>query len=182
MIDIRKKNEEVLEEIGSIEEWCDSIYDSDFYGYFKDVHDLYKKVEKGTMEDDSDTIEMILTELPIRMVEVSAILSKYQLREECMKLRIKQIESDVMKESIAKTVTAKKDEASNATIEDKLLLSAYCSLIKRVEDEISFTRELIMSTKKILGYNAKIEQANPIAPTELSSYTVGDGMSYVKGA
>ena len=71
---------------------------------------------------------------------------------------------------------AKAEEAESKMEEYTILSNALETLITRVDSEISFSRELIMSAKKIFDARRNTEQVNPINPID-TQYTYNPQIS-----
>lgn len=163
---------EFFAEMGNASDWCQQQYDDIFSCYFDGVSDIYESVvSKHSKLTDSD-LEWILTSIPLQMMSASEQLSQYKLNSECLKLYIKKMESEAVVSSEEKTMSAKREEASLAVMDYKLLLSAYSSVISRVDNEINFARELIMSAKKIWDSRTKTYESNPIGPVDLEDFSM----------
>lgn len=189
-IKLAEINEELSEDILAVSDWADEIYSDKFSKYFKDQRELYVRLEsKERLITDSE-LEQILTTLPLELFSVSEVLSQFKISQEVVKLRVKQIEADKVSESDEKSVTKKKEDAAMQTLEHKLLITVYSAVISRVESEISFSRELIMSAKKIWDARKSTESSNPVGPVvtdgdELPEYSYKsksslDGKTYIK--
>ena len=150
-----------------------TMYDKDFAPYFKENHDLYKRMQSEVRPITDEELSRVLIALPLSLFEVGAAISDLRTKVEIAKLRIKEVEFAIMQESEAKTITAKKDEAMMHTMDDHVLLCAYLGLIDRVEAEMSFSRELIMGAKKIWDSRRRTEDSNPVAPIDIPEYDGG---------
>ena len=146
LADSLNKHKNDLEDIAN---WCDSTYLDNFKSYFEPVKTLFVRFKSNTRPITDEELEEILTLVPLNLFSVSEVLSKVKAQMEVISLRIKQEKHEVLSNSQATSQAAKKEEAAASVIEDEILLKAYSTLIERVESEISFSRELIMSAKKI---------------------------------
>lgn len=167
-----KVQEDLFSVIGDVRQWCKDQYDQVFSKYFDGVPQLYKSVTSEERRMSDAEVEWVLTSVPLQLIAVSEELSQYKLNMECLKLYIKKQEADYVAESDAKTVSQKKDEASLKVMDYQLLLKAYSSVASRVDNEVNFARELVMSAKKIWDSRKKSVEANPVAPTDLEDYTI----------
>lgn len=140
----------VSNEIDEVTQWAESEYNKYFAEYFKGQVELYNKL-KGTKNQISDNdLEWVLTDLPMDLFAVTEQLSKLKTAQEVIKLHIKEVETKYIKASTAESSETKKKEAAAAlTAEDKLLVTVYDSIIDRVTRQMTFSKELIMSAKKI---------------------------------
>lgn len=182
MINFNDINKEMSDDITAVTDWCTDIYDSNFSEYFKDSRKLFDRLKSKTTPITDEELSWILIDLPLRLFDVSAELNKFKVQQEVIKMRTKEKESTAAHDSTAKTVALRQEEASMAVIENKLLITAYSSVITRVESEISFCRELIMGAKKIWDSRRKSESVNPVSPTNESAANLPDYRSnqYIK--
>lgn len=164
--------DELFEVMGDVKQWCENEYNSKFSKYFEGVPDLYKNVRYQERKMSDDEVEWILTTLPLQLIAVSEELSQYKLNAECLKLYMKKKENEYVASSSQKTITAKREEASLKIMDYQLLFKAYNAVSCRVENEINFARELVMSAKKIWDSRKKVYQANPVSPTDLQDYSI----------
>lgn len=145
---LEKLEEKLSEDFNAMEQWCKETYDRDFSGYFKMQDNLYKSLSKGGPPLSDSELEAVLLEIPLQLVEVSEKLNSLRVRQSMSKMHLKK---------------AKAEKSDNAT-ELELLVSMYDSLIDMVEKKISFSKEFIMSAKKIWDGRRRAEQSNPVAP------------------
>lgn len=179
MIDLNSVMSENTKDIESVVSWCSEIYGEKFAEYFLNARVLFERVQSKTHPITDDELSQILIDLPMKLFDVSEVLNQFRLSYEVVKLRNKQKESDLIKSSSETTAPKRKSDAELQMIPDKLLVTAFDSVITRVENEISFCRELIMSSKKIWDARRKTEQVNPISEvSDLPDYNV---KSYIKG-
>lgn len=170
--------------------YCDKIYTDLFAENFKDVRDLYKRM-KSTLQPITDSeLEYILTTFPLELFTVAENLNKIRLLREVTKLKNKakmrelRAEFQTTVNDMAELTKAEKQTylmqlINESMAEYEVLLAAYDSLISRVENEQTFSKELIMGAKKIWDSRRSSESANPVAPvaTELPEY---DRKAYIK--
>lgn len=161
----------LFEMAGDTASWCNEQYDSLFACYFKDIPQLYSHVSSDKQKLTDDELELILTSAPLNLIAVSEQLSQYKLNNECLKLYVKKMEAELFSESQARTVAEKRDEASLKVLDYRLLSKAYEAVISRVDTEINYTRELIMSAKKIWDARCKTYEAAPVNGSSLEDYT-----------
>ncbi len=136
-------------DIDEVNAWADSEYDKYFAPYFKGEVELYNKMKSSTDVAITDTeLEWILTDLPLELFTVTEQLSKLKTAQEVIKVNIKQREREYIANAEG-SMTQRKEEASTLTAEDKLLVDVYESIAERVSKQMSFSKELIMSAKKI---------------------------------
>ena len=185
MVNLNKKAEEYAEDLDSTVEWCDSIYESQFSKFFKDQRDLFDRLKSKSRPITDTELEWILTEVPMNLFDAAESLNTLQMKQEIIKLQSKQKESELIKNSKESSDSKKREEASLQTLEDKILLLAYSNIICRVEREMSYSRELIMSAKKIWDGRRNTEKSNPIGDVnpgeDLPEYNAtSKNKSYIK--
>lgn len=169
------------EDFTDISEWCSSIYDEMFASYFKEMQDLYIKLSSNHKPITDSELEEILSTIPLRLYAAAEKLNELKLRIEVIKLHIKQDKHDSLINSDASSQTARREEAAYSVIEDELLLKVYSSLMERVESEITFSKELIMSAKKIWTSRREAENIGKSAKSvDLPDYSDIDNKSYIK--
>lgn len=181
---------EYSEDNDAIHKYCDSIYHDMFAENFKDIREMYRRM-KSTLQPITDgELEYILTTFPMELFTVAENLNKVRLSREVTKLKNKAKMRELRAE-FQTTVNTMDDltKAEKQTYlmqminenmaEYEILLAAYDSLISRVENEQTFSKELIMGAKKIWDSRRSSESANPVAPvaTELPEY---DRKAYIK--
>ena len=165
-------------DIDAVNSWCDEIYKDNFELYFKDTKQLFKRLESKYRPITDEELEQILTLTPLQLFAVSEVLNRFRLNQEVIKLNIKRKHYEAIHSSNLKTLSSKSEEADISVLEDKLLSIAYSTVIVRVENEISFSKELIMSAKKIYQSRQDSYNANPVNPikhdtgTTLPDYTI----------
>ena len=152
------------------------MYNKIFADEFKDLRQLRDRMKSEKSPVTDAELEEILTTLPLRLFDISEKLNSVRLESETIRLRMKDYkqkrlvqlsegemyspEGGRMSTSAQREWTTK---AVNAEMADhELLLSAYTSVIDRVEREISMSRELIMGAKKIWDGRRSAESVNPV--------------------
>lgn len=148
-MDLQKVLSSHEKDIKEIEEWAESEYQKYFAEYFKEQAGIYKSMKEGNQIIPDSTLEWILTYLPLELFSVSENLSTLRTKQEVIKLHIKECEDQIAAENPELSATARKEKAASMTAEDRLLVDIYASIADRVNREISFSRELIMSAKKV---------------------------------
>lgn len=157
------------EYIDDIQSWVDEQYEEHFKSCFDSVRSIHKTMQSSSRTISDSELEWILTELPMMLFSISEDLNKIRLDEEVIKLRKKTVKSEFEKaasemvenKELAKTEV--KTWVDTALVDHDILISAYTSLIARVETEISFSRELIMGCKKIWDARRKTDMSNPVS-------------------
>ena len=149
-MNLQKTLSAVSTDINEVNEWAEGEYNKYFSQYFRGEVELYNRMKSNSDPVTDTELEWILTSLPLELFSVSEQLSKLKTAQEVIKLHIKQTERDyVNNPNSVGSQTQKKEDAAALTAEDKLLVTVYDSIIERVAREMSFSKELIMSAKKI---------------------------------
>lgn len=148
MINLQSKLDSIQSDISEVNDWAESEYNKYFAQYFKGEKELYDRLKSKTDPITDDELEWILTDLPLELFSVTEQLSKMQISQQVIKIGIKQKERDYIA-SAEGTQTQKKEEAQALTMEDRLLVDVYDSIMDRVSRQMTFSKELIMSAKKI---------------------------------
>lgn len=161
-------------ELKEISDMAEEIYQKNFSDFFKVPRELSEKLTKGS--DISDTaLEDVLITTPLKLFEGSEALNKFRLSLEVLKTRVKSNKSEISKRYVEEhkisgekyTQAQLTQYVEEETFGDNLLVTLYDSVIKRVENEMSFTKELIMSAKKL--YSARVENVMPIGEVDIDS-------------
>lgn len=158
------------DDIDSMLEFIEQEYKARFSEYFKEVRELYKRLQSEVRPITDEELSRILINLPMTLFDVAEKLNELKVATEVVKLKCKEQEAELISNSTAKTATAKKAEAELAMIEPKILYEVYHTLVQRVDSEISFAKELVMSAKKIWDSRRKTEQAVPVDISNLPEY------------
>lgn len=151
--------------------WCNSIYDSKFRSYFTESRALFERMDSKVRPISDAELEWILIELPLILFSVSEELNSLRLSVEVIKLQNKE------QKRLFSSMTKDEREANNADSildEGELMKLAYAHLIKRVENEVSASRELIMGAKKIWEGRRSTEQSNPVGEVLSPSSNIPD--------
>lgn len=174
MLNLIDVNAEFSEDIDAVSDWCEELYQENFAKYFDESRELFTRLKSKTHPITDDELSWILINLPLNLFDVSEALNKLKVSNEVVKLRNKQKESDLIKSSVEKTATKRQEDAAINMLENKLLVTAYSSVMSRVESEISFCRELIMGAKKIWDAHRKTDSTNPVSPVDNSPQNLPD--------
>ena len=150
-------------DITSMESWCNEMYDRKFKQAFNGVHEMFARMQSTLKPIADSELEWILTMLPMELFSVSEELNKMRLETEVIKLKNKTMKSEFMKQEDPKlSATVRNENVASKMVECEIVLSAYNSVITRVENEISFSKELIMGAKKIWDSRRRGESSNPV--------------------
>lgn len=192
MINLDKIKTELSSDIETTQKWADELYEKSFGNYLKGIKELYSQLESNSRPITDAELEEILTTLPLKLITISEILSQFKISKEVVNITLKQKEAEFIQSSTAKTITQKKEDASVAVLEYKLVQTVYATVINRVENEMNFARELIMSAKKIWDARKATEGATPTSPVitgdnslpeyhhSTQGFTINKGQTYVK--
>lgn len=185
MLDIESAEERLLPDSEKASSWCDRQYDVLFASYFSESRELFERLNSVSHPITNDELQWILIELPIRLFRVAEQLSSFRVSYEVAKIALHQREAEVMsdEQTIHMKSAERKEYAQYMTSGDRLLIMLHASIIERVEREISFSRELIMSAKKVWDSRFKTDTVNPVSePDEdLPTYSSKKPKSYIKG-
>lgn len=141
--------EKVSSDIDEVNQWAEEEYNKYFSEYFKGEMDLYNKIKGSGSQITDQELEWVLTDLPMELFAVTEQLSKLKTAQEVIKLSIKQQEREYIKIHTEGSETKRREEAAALTAEDRLLVTVYDQIADRVSRQMTFSKELIMSAKKI---------------------------------
>lgn len=167
MIDLDSILSQNRDDIDAVTDWCNDLYTTNFGQYFTESRELFKRLQSNKNHPITDEeLSYILINIPLTLFDVSEQLNKLKTTQEVIKLKNKQKESDLVKSSTENSNTKRQEEASLKMVSDKILVTAFATVTSRVENEISFCRELIMGAKKIWDARRRTEQSNPVSEIE----------------
>lgn len=132
--------ESIVTEMKEITSIADEIYTEMVGDYFNEVERLSKRFQSMQNPITDAELEEILTVIPLKLFKVAESLSKVKLTNEIVKIRAK-------------------DKNDDKSLDYKLAASVYASVIVRIEKEASYSRELIMASKKIWESRRSAENA-----------------------
>lgn len=166
MIDISQAIIRATDDMQSIKEWVKAQYDSIFSEYFEDIRSLTKRMSSKTSPITDEELEIILIDLPLKLIGAAEKINDITLCLEVIKLRNKKQLTEKIKSSEESTSSMKKDVAESEMFEEKVLELAYSSLLDRVQKEVSYSRELIMGAKKVWDSRRKTDSVNPVSEVD----------------
>lgn len=180
-MDLNQTLQNLSADIQEVENWAEGEYQKYFAQYFKGEVELYQKLKDNDAMIEDKQLEWILTYLPLELFSVSEKLSMLKTRQEVIKLHMKEVEDTVALDHPEMTATAKKERAAWLNSGNKLLVDVYSSISDRVNREISFSRELIMSAKKIWDARRSAEgpMVGGIKETDTLPDYVPEGKAYI---
>lgn len=161
------------DDISQVKKYSDEIYDSLFEDKFSFARGLYRSLQDTNKPISDSDLEYILIEVPLLLFEVSESLNSLRLTYETIKLRSKKskFEFDRLLKEEGVASTERNQLCQQHVIDDNLILSIYSSIISRVESEISFSKELVMSAKKIWDRRKETETVHNTSVPDLPEYT-----------
>lgn len=179
----------------AVQAWCQELYQDRFGHTFEGVREMSKRLNSKEAPITDAELSWILIDLPLEMFKLSESLNKFRLELEVVKLKRKDRKRECRKEIEAEyaqmypdkklTATLADELVSQRLVEDDILTAAFSSVVTRVENEISFSRELIMGAKKIWDSRRTSEVApvGEVVPSveDLPDYVsaVTSGKSYI---
>lgn len=181
MIDISTAYISAQDDIETIQTWCNNLYSESFQLHFEKAENLFTKLQSTNKPITDTELNWILIDLPIQLFDASETLNAVRCAAEVIKLRNKQKERELIQEAKKQKITLKKDDVAVEMLSDILLHTCYLTVIERVENQISFCKELIMGAKKVWDSRRNSEKSNPVAPIdELPEYKIKKNQ-YIKG-
>jgi len=152
MGDISRAVAALREDFESSDALVDEIYHKYFSNYFIKEAEMHQKFRDTEVPITDKELEWIITVLPLDLFSVSNALAQFKQHHEIVKLKVKQRSKN-------------KDASVDGLDEEfKLMSIIYSSVIARVEQEVSFSKELIMGAKKVWDARRNSEQS-PIGPS-----------------
>ena len=180
------------DDIDAMDSWCADIYNKDFAPVFNKVRSVYEKFQFASTVISDEDLEWIIVSLPMELLYISESLNSLRLKHEVLKLKNKKIQSELEQriwmesQDVGQPITKKelKESVEFQMVEHKIMMAAFLSVITRVENEITFSKELIMGAKKVWDSRRHGENSNPIGEVdvneELPEYTSEfDGKYYI---
>ena len=162
---ILSENSEVLDTVNS---WYQELYTVKFKKYFKNQIDLYKRMQSDSRSITDSELEIILIDIPLDLFSVAETLNTLKLHSEVLKLSIKPKIKELSQNSKESTQSKRDQDAEMQVIGDRILIKVYESVIHQVESQITFSKELIMSAKKLWDARRRTEESNPVSSIQLS--------------
>ena len=170
---------EIDKSCSDAENFCESIYQSIFAKTFEEVVKLHDRMKSTNKPITDSELAYIITVLPLDLFTVSESLNKLRLKLEVTKLENSRREVELKKAftdtsaALGKTTSVLnqivKDELVDKMTEYKVFEVCYASIITRVENQLTYSRELIMGAKKIWDSRRAAESSNPIKPIDMST-------------
>ena len=148
-MDLKNTLNKLSADIEEVTEWADGQYEQFFAPYFRGQVKLYERLKSSEDPITDQELEWILTDLPLDLFTVTEQLSKLKVSQEVIKHSIKKREREYLQAATEGSETKRKEEAAALVADDKLLVTVYDSIADRVSRQMTFSKELIMSAKKI---------------------------------
>lgn len=149
--------------LDTVQEWYQELYTKKFEKYFRNQTDLYKRLQSESRSITDSELETILIDIPLDLFSVAETLNTLKLYMEVLKLSIKPKIKEISQNSTESTQTKRDQYAEMQVIGDRILIKVYESVINQVENQITFSKELIMSAKKLWDARRRTEDVNPIS-------------------
>ena len=177
-----QRTNEYSSDFSKIDKWVDDQYTSNFSEYFDEMDDLYESLNNSHNPITDKQLEMILVDIPLKLYTVAEVLNKYKIKIEYMKLNISKKKREFIKNSELKTKTEKLESANASVEDDEFIVKCYQLVVDRVDRQLAYARELIMSAKKIWTARKDAEKIVSVVDqtkinTDLPEF---DGKTYIK--
>lgn len=157
------------QDIDVVIQYQNEIYDNMFSKEFLEVKRLSDMIKKSGYRSPSDEVlEIILMDVPLKLFDVAEKLNQLELTLQVLKLKLKEKKIELKHDENVSNMNSSQisEFISVNTIEDELMISIYSKLIERVNSQISYSKELIMSAKKLWDRRKDAESAMPVAPVD----------------
>lgn len=157
------------EDIDAVIKYQNEVYDKMFSKEFSEVKSLSDMMKKSGYKSPSDEVlEIILMDVPLKLFDVAEKLNQLELTLQVLKLKLKEKKIELKHDENVRNMnsTMLSEFVSENTIEDELMISIYSKLIERVNFQISYSKELIMSAKKLWDRRKEAESAMPVTPVD----------------
>lgn len=174
----------ISEAIDSISELSNK-YLKDIKVKFNIVFDLSSRVGCDDKPITDEELEQVLMELPLELFDISERISQYKTSIQYLKLKNKSVEISTKEENMMLDTPLSAAEmkcvVDNAKMENDISILVLNHVVDVIEHYISFSRELIMSAKKIWTARRDTETVNPIVENDYTAdLPVIDKQSYIK--
>lgn len=156
-------------DIDAVIDYENDIYNHLFADEFSEILKLSDAIKQlGYRSPSDEVLELILIDVPLKLFDVAERLNQLELTLQVLKLELKEKKiqlkhcNDV--QDLNSTETS--DYIISKTIEDELMICVYTKLIERVNSQVSYSKELIMSAKKLWDRRKEAESAMPVTPVD----------------
>lgn len=156
-------------------EYIDKTYNNIFGELFSKMEEVGKNLSDQKQISDSE-LEYILVSLPLDLMQISEKLNDIRMILETLKLKHSDLKQDALNkyndwyEGKAKHAgcSASAFVNSNSDVRNSELYQKILSnIITRVENRLSYSRELIMGAKKIWDARRATEQLMPVGELDI---------------
>lgn len=170
VINFEEARKEYEESLSDVDRWIKEEYDSNFAEYFKDVEMYYNKLASTSKPITDKQLEQMMSNIPLQLFSAAEALNVFKAKVEVLKIDIKTKKKEILATSGSSTKQGKEDEAEVVTASGQMLVKVYETIIERVERQMSYSRELIMSAKKIWTARKEEESSakmiEPVSPAK----------------
>lgn len=149
------------EDCDCMQSWCDEIYASACGTLFDNVRAIAKRMDSKISVITDSELEWIITTLPLNLFTISETLNQIRLKQEYTKLKYRDMKEKQKKYRGADSELTECIDCPD-DVESELVIEAFGSVIKRIENEVSYSRELIMGAKKVWDSRKRAEGSLPI--------------------
>lgn len=173
---------EYSHDTSAVHTFCDNIYVTYFASHFTKIRELYSRLKSEVNPITDDELEYILITFPLELISISEKLNNLRLDREVVKLKNKEKleyfrnrfidEAHDLELNKSETQEFVSHSVVECMVEYEVLLTAYDSIITRVSNEQTFSKELIMGAKKVWDARRASEAVVPIAPISTSPAVV----------
>ena len=150
------------ENINPASKYADEVYDERFRKYFVLQKNLSYRFSSDSSQITDEELSTILIEIPLKLYDASEALNKLRLSVEVIKLRESELKKEFASQYDSNCGLSKSDWLKSCTVDIQLMQGIYETVIKRVENQISYTKELIMGAKKIWDSRRESEKSMPV--------------------
>ena len=159
-------------DIDAVIDYENGIYNHLFAKEFSEILKLSDAIKQSGYRSPSDEVlEVILIDVPLKLFDVAERLNQLELTLQVLKLELKEKKVQLKHcddvQDLNSTETS--DYITSKTIEDELMICVYTKLIERVNSQVSYSKELIMSAKKLWDRRKAAESVMPVSPVDPAS-------------
>lgn len=184
-------NVKYKKDIDGVVSYANELFKSKFGNVFDVIERLRSELKEHKQISDSD-LQYILVDFPIELIHVSEELNNFRLSVEVAKMKHKDIVNQVTSKYInwygenpRSAPCSAKDFINNdsSVIESLIYQTILNNMITRIENCMSYSRELIMGAKKIWDSRRASENVMPIGEMNLDNipeYPTPNKQQYIK--
>lgn len=159
-------------DIDAVIDYENGIYNHLFADEFSEILKLSDAIKQSGYRSPSDEVlEVILIDVPLKLFDVAERLNQLELTLQVLKLELKEKKVQLKHCNDVQNLksTEISDYITSKTIEDELMICVYTKLIERVNSQVSYSKELIMSAKKLWDRRKAAESVMPVSPVDPAS-------------